>query len=105
MPRLTTTGRLFLAMAIAFYFSALTSQSSLLLLLAGVTLGCLIINFFIARSSVKNLTINVPPVTHLCEGERLTQPWQIANAGKRPAGFIQAESPAGILFRTVAVPG
>ena len=103
--KLTPTGRLFLALAAAFYFAALTSQSSLLLLLSGVTLGCLIVNFFVARRAVKHLIIQAPTTTHLTEGEKISQPWLVTNPKKSAANFIQAESPAGILFRAAVIHG
>jgi hypothetical protein len=97
--RPTRTGLLFVVVAVVFYGAALTSQSSLLLLLTGIALGCLIVNTYVAWSGLRWLEIRAPHSVHLCEGERLSQAWQIINRGKRACRFILAESPAGILFR------
>ena len=103
--RLTGTGGLFLAMAVVLYFSAFTSLSSLLLLLAGVVLGCLLVNLVVAWNTVRNVEIHAPPSVQICEGERLSQPWRITNHGKRAASFIQAESQAKVIFRLGALAG
>jgi uncharacterized protein (DUF58 family) len=102
--RLTSTGWLFLGVAFAFYFSALTSQSSLLLLLTGITLGCLAVNGVSAWRAVRPVEIHAPPSVLLCEGERLSQPWCVANCGQRAAGLLQAQSTAGVLFRLRLLP-
>jgi uncharacterized protein (DUF58 family) len=102
--RLTWTGWLFLGVALVFYFAALTSQSSLLLLLTGVTLGCLAVNAVSAWRAVRSVEIHAPPSVLLCEGERLSQPWCVANGSKRGAGLLQAESTAGVLFRLRLLP-
>src|SRR5262245_14615064 len=104
MRRLTPTGWLFLGLSTLFYFAALTSQSSLLLLLIGVILGCLLVNGVAARKTLNHLALQVPPRIHLCEGERMTQPWKIINHGRHSAEFIQAESAAGLLFRVTRIP-
>ena len=97
--RLTGTGLLFLAATIAFYLAALTSQSGLLLLLAGVTLGCLLVNFASAWNVAKNLEIHAPSGMQICEGERLCQPWRVSNRGKRAAAFVRAELSHRIIIR------
>jgi uncharacterized protein (DUF58 family) len=88
-----------LAVAGLFYLAALTSQSGLLLLLVGIVLGCFTVNLAAAWRSVRELELRVPPSVRLSEGQRLWQPWKLSNPGKRPAGFIQVDSPAGRLFR------
>lgn len=103
--RLTRTGGLVLALGVAFYFAAITSQSGLLLLLVGLAVGCLGANCFLSWQSLKSLDIQVPGVVHLSEGERLAQPWRVMNRGTRASGLIRAESNAGVLFGIRVIPG
>ena len=97
--QLTPTGRLFLGMSLLFYLASLTSQSGLLLLLIGVFLGCFLVNLTGAWRGLRHLEIIAPQSVHLSEGERLSQPWRVANRGDHPAGFISVDSPRGPLFR------
>ncbi len=96
----TPIGFLFLAVSVSLYFSALTSQSGLLLLIIGILGGCYVVNLSAARRAVRHLEILPPASAHLAEGERLSQPWKITNASPGGAvGFIRVDSPAGGLFQ------
>jgi uncharacterized protein (DUF58 family) len=99
MMQLTKTGKLFLGVLVLFYLASLTSQSGLLLLPIGILLACYIVNVSGARRALKNLDIHPPPSVHLPEGERVSQPWRVTNRGSEAFGMIEAESPAGSLFR------
>jgi uncharacterized protein (DUF58 family) len=104
MPRLTPTGWLFLLLALAFYGAAQTSQSGLLLLLVGVAVGCLILNFFAARRAVKSVEVHAPRGELIGEGDHPSQPWQVVNKTKKTVGLLQAETASGPLFRVGSVP-
>lgn len=104
MPRLTPTGWLFFGLALAFYTAAQTSQSGLLLLLVGVAVGCLIVNFLAARRAVKSVDIHAPQGELICEGQPPSQPWEVVNKTGKPAGLLQAETASGPLFRIASLP-
>jgi uncharacterized protein (DUF58 family) len=97
--RLTKTGTLFLVVVVVLYLAALTSQSGLLLLPVGIVLGCFAVNLAAAWWGLRGLELQVPRSLHLSEGQRLWQPWRLINHGAHPAGFVQVESPAGLLAR------
>ena len=100
----TPIGFLILVVSVALYFAALTSQSGLLLLTIGILGGCYLVNLIAARRAVRHFEIFPPASTHLAEGERLSQPWKIANASPCGAvGFIKVKSPAGILFQIASL--
>ena len=99
MTRLTATGWGVLSAALVLNVAAITSQSSLLLLLVGILCGCLLVNVVASRRAVRWLEITAPIETHLLEGMKTTQPWQIRNEAPRPILFIQAVGAAGVLFR------
>lgn len=103
MIRLTKTGKAFLLVSGALYLASLTSQSGLLLLLVGILFGCVAVNLAIAWQTLKRIDVRTPPVAHLHEGERLSQPWRLVNQGARAAGFLQVESAEGVLFRVAAL--
>ncbi|MEW6160963.1 MAG: DUF58 domain-containing protein [Verrucomicrobiota bacterium] len=96
---LTQSGKTFLAVAVLFYFSALTSQSSLLLMIVGLLLGMYLLNFIVARQSVLAVSVQAPPSVKVFEEERVDQPWIIKNAADQFAGWIEIESPQGTLLR------
>lgn len=98
MIRLTATGKLFLAVALLLYLASLTSQSGLLLLLIGIIAGCYVVNLIGAKRSVRAISIEAPRTIHLCEGERIPQPWHVANIGEASAGLIEVRSSGGVLF-------
>lgn len=97
--RLTPTGWLFLGIVALLYAASITSQSGLLLVPAGVILGCLVVNLFSAWRALHRLAVTAPPTAHVVEGQRLTQPWHVRNAGRSAAAFITAQSAAGRLFK------
>lgn len=103
MTRLTATGWGVLAAALVLNVAAITSQSSLLLLLVGILCGCLLVNAIAASRAVACLEISAPMETHLVEGMKSTQPWQIRNPAPRAALFIEASGSAGVLFRLRAL--
>ncbi|HSH95222.1 MAG TPA: DUF58 domain-containing protein [Roseimicrobium sp.] len=85
MIRLTRTGWLFLGVAALLYLASLTSQSSPLLFLIGILLGCYVINTADALRAMKGIRIEAPASSHSSEGERITDPWRIINTGSAPA--------------------
>jgi uncharacterized protein (DUF58 family) len=105
MTRLTRTGEFFVGVLVLLYLASLTSQSGLLLLLVGIVLGCYLVNYFGARRAVRSLEIAGPASVHVSEGEAVSEPWTLINRDSRPAGFILAEGPQGVLFRITSVPG
>lgn len=98
MTRLTATGWGVLAAALVLNVAAITSQSSLLLLLVGILCGCLLVNATASRRAVRGLEITAPMETHLVEGMKPAQPWQIRNPAPRASLFIEVSGPAGVLF-------
>ncbi len=97
--RLTDQGKLLVFLCGVLYLASLTSQSGLLLLPIGLLLGCLGVNFFMARRALRQLELEVPSEVHTAEGEPVSDPWKIHNRGASRAGFVSAESSAGVLFR------
>jgi uncharacterized protein (DUF58 family) len=99
MTRLTATGWGVLSAAVVLNIAAITSQSSLLLLLAGILCGCLLVNTIASRRTVRRLELGAPAETHLLEGMKTTQPWQVRNSAPIEARFIEASGLAGSLFK------
>jgi uncharacterized protein (DUF58 family) len=99
MIRLTANGKWFLGVLVALYVASITSQSGLLLLLIGMLSGCFVVNLVKARRAVRGIRITPPILARLAEGQRLTTPWTITNAGRNLAGQIETLSGAGLLFR------
>lgn len=97
--RLTKTGRLILGVAALFYLAALTSQSSLLLFPVGMLLTCLGLNAAYCWRSLKGIELRPPKSDYVLEGQSTNQSWQLVNHGRCRAGFLEAESRLGCLFR------
>jgi uncharacterized protein (DUF58 family) len=94
---ITRNGWLLLGVSAFLYLASLTSQSSLLLLLVGLILGCALANAIVAARAVARLALEPPPVAHVAEGQRLKHPWRVMNRARRGAALIQLESPLGTL--------
>ncbi len=103
--RLTPTGWLLLGLVGLFYGASITAQSGLLLVPAGIVLGCLLVNGWAATRALRRLAVHAPAVTHVVEGQRLTQPWRVQNLGRNPAALLTAESAAGRLFQLPQLAG
>lgn len=99
MIRLTNSGWMFLGVCILLYFSSITSQSSLLLTLIGIFVGCFILNFILAWRTIKNLEVNAPEETRVAEGEGFSQPWKVINRGVKSVGFISIQSGKDAVLR------
>ncbi len=97
--RVTPPGWLALALVLLLYGASITSQSGLLLVPAGILLGCAAVNLAAAWRTLRSLEVIAPPSAHVVEGERMTQPWRVRNAGRSPAALVTARSAAGELFR------
>jgi uncharacterized protein (DUF58 family) len=97
--RITAAGWVFLGIVALLYGASITSQSGLLLVPAGILLGCFAVNFVSAWRAVRRLEVIAPGTAHVVEGQRLNQPWQARNAGKSAVMLVKAESAAGCLFR------
>lgn len=97
--RLTTVGNIFLALLALFYAAAITSQSSLLLLLIGLIGGCLLANWFYSRNVLKGLEVQAPRGEFICERSSPQQPWRVSNKGKRDAEQVEIHCAAGRIFR------
>ncbi len=97
--RLTPTGWLFLGMVGLLCVASITSQSGLLLVPSGILLGCFAVNLLSAWRSVRGLEVTAHAEAHVVEGQRLSQPWRVRNAGKTAVALVVAESDSGTLFR------
>lgn len=94
---ITRSGWVLLGVSAFLYLASLTSQSSLLLLLVGLIIGCGLVNAFAAARAVSKLDLEPPPVAHVAEGQRLKHPWRIINRARRGAALIKLASPLGTL--------
>lgn len=103
--RITATGWLFLGMVVLFYGASITSQSGLLLVPAGIILGCFSVNGVRAWRAVQRLVVSAPTTAQVVEGHRLDQPWQIRNSAKSAVALLTVESAAGRLFRLAQLAG
>lgn len=90
--RVTATGLLLAGIAVALYLASLTSQSAFLLLPVGIIGGCLFMNIFGARRSVRQVQVEPPSSTSIAEGQSLSQPWRVENTSKREVGQLTIES-------------
>lgn len=97
--RITAAGWVFLGIVVLLYGASITSQSGLLLVPAGILLGCFAVNFVSAWRAVRRLEVIASGTTHVVEGQRLNQPWQIRNTSRSAVALITAESAAGCLFK------
>lgn len=98
--RLTPAGWLFLGIVALLYGASITSQSGLLLVPAGILLGCFVVNFLSAWRGLRWLEVTAPGAAHVVEGQRLSQPWQVRNNSRSSAvALVTAESAAGDLFK------
>jgi uncharacterized protein (DUF58 family) len=103
--RITRTGWLLLGIAVALYLASLTSQSAFLLLPVGIIGGCLVLNIFGARRSVKRVKLVPPASTELAEGQSLREPWQVQNESTREVGQITVESQGTMLLQMASLAG
>lgn len=90
--RLTRQGWVFAVVLVVLSLASLTSQSALLLLPVGILLGCYLVNAVTAWRCAASLRVDAPGVTHLAEGQRMTQPWRVSNNGRAPARFLRVET-------------
>lgn len=104
MPHVTKTGALIAFACLALYLAAQTSQSGMLLFLIGICVGCLLAGLPAGRRVLRDVEIKVPATVHLSEGQHLMEPWRIINRGRRPAGLLELQSPAGTLLRLAHLP-
>lgn len=104
MIRPSVPGKIFFLVLALFYAASFTSQSSLLLLLIGLVLGCTLVNIGLAWRLLRNIEIAAPEVVHLAEGDRMTQPWKIKNRAKRPAGLFSIESGGQAILHVPGLP-
>lgn len=104
MVQLTHSGKWCLAACAALYVASRTSQSGLLLFLIGLLLGCLVVNYFLARKTLTALGLEIPERIQLREGQPATQPWKIINRGRHPAGWGVVKAVQGIWLRYPALP-
>ncbi|HYE30610.1 MAG TPA: DUF58 domain-containing protein [Methylomirabilota bacterium] len=126
--RFTGRGHLFSGICIALYFSALTSQSGLLLLLIGIVVGCVLVNAIVSSRIVKWVTLEAPGKMHLTErgrsvGDRahhgadgrsepphvgcqegdFAEPWVLRNASTRPARLVSVRGSGKTLLQAAAI--
>ncbi|MEQ2005830.1 MAG: DUF58 domain-containing protein [Limisphaerales bacterium] len=97
--RITATGWLFLGIVVLLYGASITSQSGLLLVPAGILLGCFMVNTVSAWRAVRRLDVVAPGTAQVVEGQRLNQPWHARNASRSSVALVTAESAAGCLFK------
>ncbi len=103
--RVTQTGLLLAGIAVALYLASLTSQSAFLLLPVGIIGGCLLLNIFGARRSVRKVQVEPPASTSLAEGQSLSQPWRVENVSKRDVGQLTIESQGEPLLQVSTLNG
>ena len=65
--RLTPAGGLFLGIVVLLYGASITSQSGLLLVPAGIFLGCFAVNFLSAWRGLRGLEVTAPGSAHVVE--------------------------------------
>jgi len=75
----------------------------LLLLLAGLFLGCCLVNTVSAWRSVSGLELMPPAMVLISEGQRAWQPWKVINRGAHCAGLLHVTSSAGTLFKLLSL--
>ncbi|HEY1172377.1 MAG TPA: DUF58 domain-containing protein [Verrucomicrobiae bacterium] len=103
--RVTRTGFLLAGIAVALYLASLTSQSAFLLLPVGIIGGCLVLNIFGSRRSVRQVQVEPPASTSIAEGQSLSQPWRVENRSKRDVGQLTIESQGETLLQVGALNG
>lgn len=96
--RVTPTGWLMLGLVLLLYGASITSQSGLLLVPAGILLGCCVMNVVLAARALRHLEVTPRASVHVVEGQRLGQPWHVRNRGETPVVLVSAHSAAGVLF-------
>lgn len=79
------------------YCAAIESYAGLLYPIIGVLLSCYLYNLVSARSSVRRLQVEVPPLSRATEGTGLTVPWSVRNPSDRPTGVATVETGWGRL--------
>jgi uncharacterized protein (DUF58 family) len=97
--RITPVGWLMLGLVLLLYGASITSQSGLLLVPAGILIGCLVVNAALALRTLRQLVVTAPASAPVVEGQRLGQPWHVRNAGRSPGALVTAHSAAGELFK------
>lgn len=97
--RITPAGWVFFSLVVLLYGASITSQSGLLLVPAGIVLGCFAVNVVLAPRALRRLEVAAPASAHVVEGQRLGQPWHVRNLGRSPVALVTARSAAGELFK------
>lgn len=98
--RVTAAGWVFLGIVALLYGASITSQSGLLLVPAGILLGCFAVNLVSAWRALRRLEVHAPGSAHVVEGQRLNQPWCVRNSSSSSdVALVTAESAAGRLFK------
>ena len=97
--RVTPLGWLMLALVLLLYGASITAQSGLLLVPAGILLGCFAVNLVSAGRALLRLELAAPATAHVVEGQRLNQPWHVRNAGRSSVALVAAQSADGCLFK------
>jgi uncharacterized protein (DUF58 family) len=105
MFRLTKTGLVFALVCLVFFVASGSSQSSLLLAPVGIFLGCGFVNIFGARRVVKNVNVHSPSSAHLAEGEKMSQPWKLANSSQAAVGSISLSARKDTLLKLARLDG
>ena len=106
--RVTRPGWLFLGGCLLLYGASLTSQSSLLLILDGIILGCLVTNFSMARRTVGRLRVEGPETDTVPEGGKGEQSWRLHNDSRSAIGTLTvrlANQPIPLLTLAALPPG
>lgn len=89
--------------ALAFALAALTSQSSLLVLLAGLLAGCLGVNALRAWQTLRQVHVTAPAVSHAEEKRAPAEPWQVVYQGRHPLTQMRLVHPEGVLFELLGL--
>ncbi|MCX8158006.1 MAG: DUF58 domain-containing protein [Verrucomicrobiae bacterium] len=96
--RLTRPGALVMLASLAFALAALTSQSSLLVMLCGLLLGCLSLNAWRAWQALQQVQVTAPAVSHAEEKRAPQEPWTLVHGGRSAISTLRVVHPEGILF-------
>lgn len=102
--RLTKAGYAAVGLTIPLYLASLTSQSSLLLTLIGILLGCLLVNFIAARQAIQSLRINIPARTRVEEGAKPLESWTLLNQASHAIAEASIRLNKVIWWRVFAIP-
>lgn len=102
--RWTPAGYAALGLVLPFYFAAITSQSALLLTLAGLVLGCLLVNGTASKEALESVELRIPPRTRWIEGETPVEPWAVINHSRATIADVRVTGGGATLLHVAKLP-